>query len=128
MNAVFLSLANKRWFVPLIIFLMLIITLTSLADASENESNNSPTSLEERLEALCNTVHGVKNAKVMITYDQEAIPTWAGNTTASERILGVAVICDGGDDPDVRLSLYTIIQSLFDITSTRITVSKRNPA
>ena len=128
MNAIFSSLANKKWFVPLIIFLMLIITFTSFAEERSDADAGTARTLEEQLEALCNSVHGVKNAKVMITYESVAISAWNGGGTSREKILGIAVVCDGGSDPNVQLSLHTILEALFDLPSTHITVSKRNPA
>ena len=128
MNSVVGTLAKKKWFVPLVLFLMLVIALTSFADFSPKTGETSVTSTEEQLEALCNAVKGVRNAKVMITYEAVAVSGWNSSTGTQEKILGIAVVCDGGDDPNIQLTLNNMIKALFDISTARITISQRNQA
>lgn len=125
MNQVFLALAKKKWFVPLTVFLMLIIVTSSLSDLS-SDSDTTALTVEEQLEALCNSISGVKNAKVMITYEAVAVSGWGSSQSKDEKILGIAIVCDGGGDPGVQLTLHRMIEALFDLPSTRITVSERN--
>lgn len=126
MNAVIIALAKKKWFVPLVIFLMLIIALTSLTDQKHDATDPTVQTLDQQLEALCNSVAGVRNAKVMIAYESATVSAWNSSTDTRPKILGIAVVCDGGDDPRVQLTLHRIIEALFDISSTRITISQRN--
>lgn len=128
MNNILDTLAKKKWFVPLVLLLMLIIALTSFADFSPNSEGDTALTTEEQLESLCNSVKGVQNAKVMITYEAVQASTWGGGGSSQEKILGIAVVCDGGDDPTVQLALHNMIKALFDISATRITISQRNPA
>ena len=116
------ALAKKKWFVPAVIFILLVIALSSFADGGEN---NADISTEKRLEEMCNSIRGVSNAKVMITYEPKSVSTF-GNYGDEARILGVAVVCDGGERPDTKLALYEMIEALFNVRSTRITVSGRN--
>ena len=77
-------------------------------------------------EEMCNLVKGVSDARVMITYEQGATVSTFGYEKGEERISGVAIACNGGDDPEIKLALYELVDALFNIKSTRITVSPRN--
>ena len=126
MNAFLNHLAQKKWFVPLILILMFLIALTSVAEFAPSKREESELSTVEQLEILCNSVNGVQNAKVMITYEAIPVSGWGSSSSNQEKILGIAIVCDGGDDPDVQLTLHKMIEALFGISSTRITVSQRN--
>lgn len=115
-------IAEKKWFVPFIIFIFVILLVFSLSD---KRVENNDLSIESSLEDICNSVSGVKNAKVMITYESIEASTFMSNAE-NKRIQGVVVVCDGGDNPDIQLRLQEIIRSLFGISSTRITISERN--
>lgn len=128
MNGILDVLAKKKWFVPLVLLLMLIIALTSFADFSPKSEENTALTMEEQLESLCNSVNGVQNAKVMITYEAVQVSAWNSAGSSPEKILGVAVVCDGGNDPAVQLTLHNMIKALFGISANRITISQRNPA
>lgn len=118
------KLAKKRWFVPLILFLLMIIAVPSLGILETDEQGSITT--EQQLEEMCNLVRGVSNAKVMITYEAKAVSSFIGASGGEEKISGIAVVCDGGGEPAVQLALYEMLNALFGISSTRITVSERN--
>lgn len=120
------GLAKKKWFVPAVIFLLAVIAISSLFE-SDSKQTSASLSTEQRLEEMCNLIKGVSNAKVMITYEPAAAAAAAfGYDREEEKISGVAIACDGGENPDVKLALYELVDALFDIKSTRITVSPRN--
>lgn len=123
MSGLFSELAKKKWFVPLLLFLILLIALPSLGKSEKTVETELST--EERLAALCNSVKGVSDAEVMITYETTATSTFLGRTDTGQNILGVAVVCNGGDDPTVKLALYELIRSLFSLPTTQISVSGR---
>ena len=123
MSGLFSELAKKKWFVPLLLFLILLIALPSLGKSEKTVETELST--EERLAALCNSVKGVSDAVVMITYETTATSTFLGRTDTGQNILGVAVVCNGGDDPTVKLALYELIRSLFSLPTTQISVSGR---
>ena len=123
MSGLFSELAKKKWFVPLLLFLILLIALPSLGKSEKTVETELST--EERLAALCNSVKGVSDAEVMITYETTATSTFLGRTDTGQNILGVAVVCSGGDDPTVKLALYELIRSLFSLPTTQISVSGR---
>lgn len=106
-------------------------------------------SLEARVKTLCERVGGVGNAAVMITLDTTGEQVYARNSrtfgagdnaeshteyvTASgglvptesrlSRIRGIAVVCTGGNDPNVRFTLTELLCSLFDIPSSSVYIA-----
>jgi hypothetical protein len=116
------ALAKKKWFVPAILILLGIIALSAF---TEREPSDTTKSLEEQLEELCNNVRGVSDAKVMITYAAVPASVFDRQKGSEQSILGIAVICNGGGNPHVQLTILEIIKTLFQISSTQITISER---
>lgn len=127
MNTYIKKLAESKWFVPCIIFVLLLLALSSLIEDSDKEDDLSPTT-EKQLEEMCNAVEGVKNAKVMITYEAVEAASFFENSDKIRRIQGIAIVCEGGSDPNVQLKLHCMLKALFGVSSTQITVSERNAA
>ena len=125
MNVFMKKLAESKFFVPIIIIIFILIVLSSLTEKKETKIELTT---ERQLEEICNTICGVKNAKVMITYDAISAASIFDNSTKTTKIQGIAVVCEGGSDPTVQLSLHNMLKSLFGISSTRITVSERKPS
>lgn len=67
---------------------------------------------EDSLKKFCAEIDGVSEVSVMVTDDGE------GN------ILGIAVICDEGDDPSVKLKLTEMLCSLYDLSFDSVCVLK----
>ena len=121
MSINFIELAKRKWFVPLIIFVLLITVCTSFADAKK--TNVSSKTAEEQLEAICTAVTGGEKATVMVTYESVFEQNyWYSEKNTEKKISGVAIVCNGGDNPNIRLKLHEIISSLFGLPSTRISV------
>ena len=121
MSINFIELAKRKWFVPLIIFVLLITVCTSLADTKKTDASSKTT--EEELEAICIAVAGGEKATVMVTYESVVEQNyWYNEKNSEKKISGVAIVCEGGDNPNIRLKLHEIISSLFGLPSTRITV------
>ena len=121
MSASLTALAQKKWFVPLLLFLILLIALSSLFGG--REAVQTAATEEERLAALCNSVAGVSEARVMITYEAVYAASILGKSSEGQKICGIAVVCRGGADPMVQLRLHSMLESLYALPSTRISVS-----
>lgn len=108
--------------------------------------------LEERITAMLGTVQGVGGCRVMVTLEnsvQQVYATEASHSTAdsgshsNERVLtvdtdtgpiglpitqiqptvrGVAVACDGGDDPTVNRQVTELVATVCHISSQRVCV------
>lgn len=105
--------------------------------------------LEERLEALISQVDGAGRTRVMVTaaageetiyatdiseegggrQEQHVLLGSGGSsalveTTKPPQLLGVAVVCEGGGDPAVQLTITQLVQALTDVGASHITVTK----
>lgn len=122
MSRLFAELAHKKWFVPLLLSSIFLIALPAVFGSTADAVQITETE-EERLASLCNAVKGVSEVRVMITY--EAVPTVSvlGKSEENRKICGVAVVCRGGNDPSIQLALHRMLESLYALPSTRVSVS-----
>ena len=116
------SIATRKWFVPFILLLLAGITLLSFSDSRSKEHTLSD---EKRIEELCNSIQGVSEAQVMITYRAVPAANMFTNAHTDNEILGIAVLCKGGDIPEAQLMIHQLLETLFQLPSTRITVSAK---
>ena len=72
----------------------------------------------ERLSALCEKMEGVGKCEVYISYEP------ASYGSSSERVSGVAVVCEGAGSAAVRAQLVSLVVSLYGIGSNRISITK----
>lgn len=104
--------------------------------------------LEEKLENLISSAEGVGSADVALTIDGGSTYVYAKNTDKTDssysadyvilsgdsgenpvivgeiypEVRGVAVVCDGGNNPAVREKVVSLISSALGITTNKITV------
>ncbi len=90
--------------------------------------------MEERIEALCEELSGVREAHALLTlesgveyvyadgglWDRESPPLLQ---EISPQIRGVAVICTNGDDSAVRLTITELLSAALGIPASRIRVA-----
>lgn len=99
--------------------------------------------LESSLRALCEEVAGVGEAWVLVTVDGTAAAVYEKNVTATgetlataggsavlsyyvaPRVTGVAVVCDGGDSPEVKRELTSLLCAALTLQSNQVYVGKR---
>lgn len=115
-------LGGQKWFFPLVLLLLAVIALSSFVRPPTEEKLTE----EQQIEEMCNAIKGVSNAKVMITYQALPVGTFLSEKQSQREILGIAVLCNGGESPEVRLAIHRLLETLFQLSSTRITVSARN--
>ena len=141
---------EKKGFILIIALLVMGICLMiwggteNEADTEFTADNLDVTELEERVSRLCSRVKGAGSVSVMITVDTVSEKIYAQNNqygndyskseyvTVSGKLIplgersmtvrGVAVVCEGGDDAAVRLSLTQLICSLFSIGADKVRV------
>ncbi len=114
------------------------------------ESNNDCDSLESKLENLISNIDGVGKSVVSISLDgttEEIIlkntesVTQNGSTVTTEtavlvngkpyvlkelspKILGVVIVCEGGDDLSVKLKITEAITTILEVSSDNIRILK----
>ena len=114
-------------------------------------SGNYEQQLEERLTGLISAMDGAGRAKVMVTLEAEEETVYAqdtessrdsgGETSRSTHVLtggsaglvetvlqpevrGVAVLCEGGDQPGVQRRVTELVSALTGVGANHITVNK----
>ena len=149
-NAVFEFLRGKRLLLLLLAagLLLLLFAGGGKSEGQGGEEGNtlSPdayrAALEEELTLLCSRVEGVGRLELMVRlegsgYAHYATDTWAdgrkeyvtvggGCVLLYEeypRVVGVAVVCDGGDDARVTEELTSLLCALLDIRSNRVYIA-----
>ena len=120
----------------LILFVGILLIILSAAPSSGEAKEGGEQTLEEykaRLEGelaeICSSVRGVGKCRVMITFERGAENSYRGSQLIESkppRVLGVSVICRGGDSAEVKSELCELISALFDIGRNRIAVLKLN--
>lgn len=111
-------------------------------------------SLEDKTQSIISSIDGVGKCKVMITLQETDENFFAQNTDESTdsgsiskkseyvlyednnndspvlikqsfpKVMGVAVVCQGGDNAAVKEKIVSAVSSLFGISSAKISVSK----
>ncbi|MBQ8523700.1 MAG: hypothetical protein IJ457_03670 [Clostridia bacterium] len=109
--------------------------------------------LEDRIRKLCSSVRGVGDVSVLVTLDCGSEFVYADNrneqmnesgssyssdyliiddkdgsspVTVTEiypKIRGIALVCDGGDDPKIRQKLTDLLSAALGISSGRISIT-----
>ena len=119
---------------------------TDTRTTQQGVSDSYADALETRLENLISATEGAGRALVMVTLeagqttqyaaDEEQSadsrrrePVRVGDTGLVEeirypRVLGVAVVCEGGDDPGVQCAVTELVDALTDVGAHHITVTK----
>ena len=117
--------------------------------AAETQDIDYAAQLEQQMAELLATVEGAGSVRVMVTVSHREKTVYAadtesradgsaastpvlvnGNTAGlietvyAPEVLGVAVVCTGGDDPAVQASITALVQALTDVGTHHITVAK----
>ena len=114
--------------------------------AEPEPSTDYAAGLEERLTELISQMEGAGRTRVMVTlasggttqYAQDTEETADGTRyqhvllgdsalverVQSPEILGVAVVCEGAQDPGLQLAITELVQALTDVGASHITVTK----
>ena len=98
-------------------------------------------SLESRLVTLCSSIEGVGEVSVTVTLECGEVYVYAKNEASGAytvnsgeglllcrqmpSVLGVAVVCDGGGDDAVRLSVADAVGTVCGIGANKISISKK---
>ncbi|MGO5052197.1 hypothetical protein ACTQ6A_06710 [Lachnospiraceae bacterium LCP25S3_G4] len=81
----------------------------------QEESDNS-TELEQRLESALQDVEGIGKVKVMITL--------TSSENFAQKVSGIVVVTQNGDNAVVKQNITEAIQALFDVDTHKIKIMK----
>ena len=158
-NTIISKLGKKKifLFVAFIVLGIFIIILSNSGGEKQSEEVNFESldpakyakEVEERVEALCNRIDGVRSTYAVVTLkggykaiyatDSQFGSSSSKNSTviigsgASEKpllvgyenpeIAGIGIVCSGGDDYNVRKNIISVVSSAFNLSSNKIFVS-----
>ena len=92
---------------PLLALLLgLVIMLVPIGKSGTDKSDNNAADDEIRLETVLQRCEGVGEAKVLLSEN------------------GAVIVCQGAEDPEVRLSIIKAVEAFTGFTSDRIQVLK----
>ena len=93
------------WFIAAALILGIILMISGRGEGFQTGDRT-----EARLKSLCDDVRGVSDVYVMVTYDRD------------DKVIGVAVVCSGGDNAEIRLKLTNMICALFGIGADSVSI------
>lgn len=96
---------NKQQILILLCVGILLVIIAVPANPVEN------TDTEGKLEAILMKIAGIGNVHVMITMDED-------------KVHGIVISAQGGDDPAIAKEIVEVVQALFDIEVHKIKVIK----
>lgn len=124
---------DKKTLVTVAIGLVgILLVLLSLGGGSDTEIPKDgleeyKSRLEAELEALCESIDGAGRCRVTVSFSEgERLEYKGSSLIGSEppRVLGITVVCEGGDDSYIKNSISDCMTALFDIGSNRVCVLK----
>lgn len=81
--------------------------------------------MTEEATALCSSVEGVGRCAVLLTFSRGEVTEYQGSRVVSvtpPQVSAVTVVCEGGDLPEVRATLISMLSSLYGIGTNRVSV------
>ena len=104
---------RSRWILVLLALGVILLALGFLLDGRGSKVDAPPTK-EEELAELLSSVEGVGECVVTVVYSSEN----------EGEVVGVAVICEGGESVETKERVISMLSTLFRIGTHRITVEK----
>ena len=123
---------------------------TEKSDEQSVVCNYDVGDVQNEVRCLIESIKGAGRAEVYITYESENETVYAMNVDEKSdgndihikseyiitddesglvlkvlhpKVRGVAVVCQGGNDPVVKEKIYSVISALFDISTNKISVA-----
>ena len=94
-------------------------------EAQETDLVEYRRELEAEVADMCSRIKGVGECCVMITLERGEENTYKGSQLIESkppRVLGVSVLCEGGEITRVRADVTAMVCALFDVGANRVCV------
>ena len=121
---------------------------SSFAEPENTSATEFASATERKICTICEEIVGVGKVRAVVTLDggyravyasdvqgsdssyrNETVLTGSGNSEQailvgyeSPRIVGIGIVCEGGDDPNVRQSIIRLVSAAFDVGAHKIYV------
>ena len=125
---------DKKKLFALVLLLAVGLVLIILPSAKVEQTEQLGQTLEEykacleaELASICSSVEGVGECRVMISFERGAENTYKGSALIESKppkVMGVGIVCAGGERAEVRSELCSLVTSLFGIGANRVSVAE----
>lgn len=127
-----LSSMKKNDFIAILLLgvLLLVIVIPTGKSSKETKDNTifeddtqseNEEVVEQKLKNILEAIDGVGQVKVMVTLDND---DEYFSTNSRQKVEGVLVVTESGDDPVARDNISKAIQALFDVEVHKIRIAK----
>ena len=119
------SYVRKNYFI-IAIGICAVVILMFLSEnfgASDSSVSKTKTDTESKLETFLGELQGVGFCDVLVFTESEKSSVFSSSEI--EKIIGIAVICDGGGDVSVKAMIIDVLTRLFGISGSRISINER---
>lgn len=127
-------LADKKKLSMLVLAVLgILIILFSLPGEKRDGGSGESTladykqELEKELSELCSSVSGAGKCRVKVSFSEGEHVEYRGANRISQtppRVLGITIVCEGGDKAEVKAALIECMSAMFDIGANRVAVLK----
>ena len=77
---------------------------------------------EEKIKAMVESIDGVSDASVLISYSREEVPAFSTSREGQTYVTGIAVTAEGADLPKNRYRIINILSTAYSLPTNRIFV------
>ncbi len=107
---------------------LLLVFINDNSKTPAQEKINTESAEEERIKELLETLDGVSDVSVLLTFESEpsikasTLDNNADNDTTSKEIKGIAISANGGDDPLISEKIKSLLCAAYNIPDRAIFV------
>lgn len=91
------------------------------SDVQTDETKTEEEATQKELETLLSGIAGVGQVKLYLSFQPEGTAE-----SGAHRLHGIAVLCQGGEDPAVQKRVISLLTALYDLGAHRIYVGDLN--
>ncbi len=102
---------------------VLLFFLSEIFSGADSLTKKENVSLEEKLESFLMNLEGVGECEIIIYMDTSSKSSYS--SSVQEKISGIAVICEGGNNSRVKSSVIEVLTRLFGLSGNRISVNAK---
>lgn len=106
----------------LVLFVGVFLLAVFLIFYDGKEAEREESTDEARLVTLISSVEGVGECEVTVVYKESQAKS------DTREVFAVAVVCDGGDNVNVRARIVELVTTIYGIGANRVSVMKLSPS
>ncbi len=127
MNISFLKEKGSKYFVFILVGLLVLVLLVPTSSLEENTeyetTDTNQDDLEEKLESVLSAMEGVGKVKVMITTESTSSSLFDSDNQG-QKVCGVVVVAEGAGNASVEARILEAVKALFSVDAHKISIVK----